>query len=299
MHQKTALQPNLQQKPILAAPETLGADGQRLLRALAQNSAYAVTADDAELGRLIIVAPTRGVSLRQQSVAAAAATALHARDLAVWEAPGASGRRRLVLTPEGFAAAARADAPAGVAPFTAQHMPLTRETRPGAAGGVEDVIINNAESPLAWLARRKGRDGLALIDATAFTAGERLRADLTLAQMLPHVTSNWSAQGAGGGFDGAARTYSDLVIAARQRVTRALDAVGADMSGLLIDICGFLKGLEQIEGERGWPARSGKVVLRLALARLASHYGLKVEARGPARSRGIRQWGAEGYRPVM
>ena len=281
-----------------AAPDALTPENLRLLRALAPPAAYAIAGGADEPDRLIVVAPARGVSLRQLSVSAAAGAALAARRLAVWEAPGKSGRRRLAITPEGLAALARASAPAGVSPFAAQHAPLAFESRLAPEGGVSGVIVNAAESPLAWLARRKGRDGRALIDAAAFAAGERLRSDLTLAQMLPQVTSNWSAQGAGGGFDGSARTYSDLVIAARQRVAHALDAVGADMSGLLMDICGFLKGLEQIESERGWPARSGKVVLTLALARLAAHYGLSAQARGP-RSRGIRQWGAEGYRPVM
>ena len=184
--------------------------------------------------------------------------------------------------------------------FRRQHGGIARKQRASdeTAGA---SFINEAESPLAWLARRKGADGRPFISPLQLAAGERLRADFTRAGLTPRVTANWTApiakgrRGASG--DGAA-AFTDLVIAAKERLARSLDAVGPEFAGLLMDVCCFLKGLEIVERERRWPPRAARSVLSLALDRLARHYGIAVEARGPERSR-TRAWQAEGARPTM
>ncbi len=150
------------------------------------------------------------------------------------------------------------------------------------------VLVNDSESPLAWLARRKGRDGRSMISTEQFLAGERLRAEFTRAQMSPRVTSSWSAP-TGGSPGGGPGEMTDLIVASRQRMQQAMTACGPEFSGLLMDVCCFLRGLEDVERERNWPPRSGKVVLQLALDRLARHYGLSKEARGREGGR-IRAW---------
>ncbi len=175
--------------------------------------------------------------------------------------------------------------------FRARHLDLAQRRIEGPAG-VARVTVDETESPLAWLARRKGRDGRALIEPLQFMAGERLRAEFTRAQLMPRVTSNWSAPVADGPRGVSPAGFTDAVIAARQRVRRALEAVGPEFSGLLVDVCCFLKGLVDVERERGWPARSGKVVLQLGLDRLARHYGLNVVARGRGHAK-VRTWLAE------
>ncbi len=82
------------------------------------------------------------------------------------------------------------------------------------------------------------------------------------------------------------------MVAARQRVHAALDSVGPEFAGLLLDICCFLKGLADTERARAWPARSGKVVLQLALDRLARHYGYAAQTCGKRRAH-VRTWLAE------
>lgn len=176
--------------------------------------------------------------------------------------------------------------------FRARHLQLgCRQivTEFGRAG----VTVDEAESPLAWLARRRGRDGRALIEMHQFQAGERLRIDFTCAHLMPRTTSNLEGPvRAGRETGGRVADFTDTMIAARARVHAALDATGPEFSGLLLDVCCFLKRLEDIERERTWPVRSAKVVLQLGLERLARHYGYSGEARGRASS-SIRIWLAQ------
>jgi hypothetical protein len=169
----------------------------------------------------------------------------------------------------------------------AQHLALSRQIL-HEAGGSRSVTVNDAESPLIWLARRSGRDGRPLIEPCQLRAGERLRADFTRAHIMPRMGANLSSPvGRSGG--GRGGEFTETMIAARPRVRLALDAAGPEFAGLLVDVCCFLRSLAEIERMRGWPARSGKVVLQLGLDRLVRHYGIETQAHGPARSR-IRTW---------
>jgi hypothetical protein len=187
----------------------------------------------------------------------------------------------------------RAEAPD---PFRRQHGGIARF-----AGDADASFVNEAESPLAWLARRKGPDGKVFITPLQLAAGERLRAEFTRAGLTPRVTANWIApiaRGRRSGDGSAAAAFTDQVIAAKERLARTLEAVGPEFAGLLLDVCCFLKGLEAVERERRWPPRAARIVLTLALDRLARHYGIQVEARGPNFAR-TRAWRAEGARPTM
>jgi hypothetical protein len=270
------------------AGERLTREAMRLLKALGlpESRAFVDPTDEADV---ILQKRRAAVSVGAGRFSRDAAETLARHDLARWERPDA-GQARLLLTETGRAHLRRADAPERDAAFFHQHrdsavVSLATEEGP------RRLRVDAEESPLDWLRRRKGRDGEPLIDAASYEAGERLRRDIAQAGLLPGVTARWDAMPRSRG-PGAPSDATDRMVAARQRIRNAFDAVGADFSDLLLDLCGFLKGLELIERERRWPPRSGKVVVRLALARLAEHYGIEAAARGPAASRGIRAWQA-------
>jgi hypothetical protein len=184
--------------------------------------------------------------------------------------------------------------------FRAQHRGVIRRDR-SRGDPIGAAYINESESPLAWLARRKDRDGCPLLHPLQLLAGERLRVDFTRAGLTPRVTANWIApvaQGRRGTVGDGAGAFADVVLAAKDRVTTTLDAVGPEFAGLLLDVCCFLKGLEAVERERRWPPRTARIVLSLALDRLARHYGISAEARGPTRAR-TRAWQAPDARPTI
>lgn len=275
--------------------ETAARALERLARALGEAGASAA-ASDFEDDTLVVLAPRKGVTVVRARIPASAGKAAAAQGLAQWAHEGATRRLRLTDAGRAFLRRLAAKDPE-LDPFRAQH---GEHARRAADTGARPALTNEAESPLAWLARRKGPDGKPFLEAAQIEAGERLRRDIEQAQILQRVTANWNAATA------AARRGSDAGVAvteiamdARRRLARAYEAVGPDLAGLLIDMCGYLKGLETVESERGWPARSGKVVLKIALGRLARHYGLGDSATGPARGKGLLHWGAEDYRPSL
>ncbi len=162
-------------------------------------------------------------------------------------------------------------------PFLAQHqLPGTRQVMDHATGRPQQIKVNLGEDPLGWLARRKGPDGKPFLTPDEVEAGERLRTDFELAQLGPSVAQDWrkfltpgdrlaGSPPRGGPAGGP--------MAARDRVSAALAVVGPGLADAVLRVCCFLEGLEACERRMGWSARSGKVVLKIALQRLAVHYG--------------------------
>ncbi|MBX3529271.1 MAG: hypothetical protein KF849_01610 [Rhizobiaceae bacterium] len=211
---------------------------------------------------------------------------------------GLASRRGTVLelTAEGRSRRRRDDATRD--PFQSQHRTMD-ERQIELADARAVAAVNLDESPLTALARRHDRRGKALLGEAEVAAGERLRTDYTRGQIMPRMGANWQAAVASGRRDGGRGGMADLTdaaLAARMRVEKALDAVGPELAGVLVDVCCFLKGLETVERERGWPVRSAKVLLRTALSALARHYCPPPPQRRP---HSILHWGGEGYRPTM
>ncbi len=140
---------------------------------------------------------------------------------------------------------------------------------PGSARG-RSVTVNLAESPLGWLAAR------GLVDARQVEAGERLRADHETASIAPGVTMRWAARVDGGRRGGDGRLDpTSAQLAAKRRFDAAIAAAGPGLGDVLWRVVCAGEGLPVAERALGWPARAGRVVLTLALDRLAAHYGLR------------------------
>ena len=129
------------------------------------------------------------------------------------------------------------------------------------------VAVNLAESPLGWLARR------GLLNDRQVMAGERLRADYARAGLGARVTMRWEMTPRGSNDrGGGAQDRALSALDAKRRFDSALDAVGEGLSDILWRVACEGEGLAEAEKGLGWPTRAGKLVLGIALDRLASHY---------------------------
>jgi hypothetical protein len=132
-------------------------------------------------------------------------------------------------------------------------------------GGRRSVSVNLAESPLTWLHARGH------VSDRQFAAGERLRADWERAQLGPRVTMRWDPVRAKGGAD-AGLDATERQIAAKARFDGAVAQAGRGLSDVLWRVVCAGEGLAAAEKSLGWPVRSGKLVLGMALDRVADFY---------------------------
>lgn len=149
--------------------------------------------------------------------------------------------------------------------------------------GPRRVRHNLAESPVTVLGRRREKDGRPFLEPGLVEAAERLREDFELAQMGPRVAQNWErflTGGDRGGF-GNDSGLAQGPRAARDRVAAALRDLGPGLGDVALRVCCFLEGIEAAEQRMGWAARSGKIVLRIALQRLRRHYDETYGKHGP------------------
>ena len=139
------------------------------------------------------------------------------------------------------------------------------------APAARSVTRNLAESPLGWLFAR------GLVDKRQFDAGERLRMDWERAELAPRVTMSWDqapvARGRGGAAHAPDLTGSQLD--AKRRFDAAVNAAGPGLSDILWRIVCAGEGMREAETALGWPARAGRLVLTLALDRVAAFYRVR------------------------
>lgn len=136
---------------------------------------------------------------------------------------------------------------------------------------VKSVTVNLTESPLGWLYSR------GLVSRRQFDAGERLRSDWERAQLAPRVTMVWDASPLSSGRSGSAPDcdLGGAQIDARRRFDDAIASAGAGLADILWRVVCAGEGMRDAETALGWPARAGKLVLTLALDRVADYYRVR------------------------
>ena len=146
--------------------------------------------------------------------------------------------------------------------------PRLRPAGPGGLARSRSVTVNLAESPLAWLHARGH------LSERLFDAGEALRADYERSQLPASITMRWDPVRAKSTMPGGLDP-SEKQIAARGRFDGAIKAAGRGLEDILWRVVCAGEALPEAEKRLGWPTRSGKLVLRIALERVADYYRIR------------------------
>lgn len=262
-------------------------EAMRVLRRLAEPGACMALADAME-NAVVVRDTTDGPAIRTAVVERTVAEGMAIKE---WIESSGTGRvMRYRITSSGRAAlrtfVAREESSRVLSVGTAME-DNTRgagESDPCEDGRQRKIRYNLAESPLVALSRRRDKDGEPFLSEGLVGAGERLREDFELAQFGQRLNQFWDAFLSGSaeieGLDDG-QVVPPAVQDARERVQAALEALGPGLGDVAIRCCCYLEGLESAERRMGWSARSGKIVLRIALQRLRLHYENNAEHWSP------------------
>ena len=235
------------------------AEAMRVLRRMAEPGAVLALAPEMQIAAVLREGP-QGATQRLARLDRALAETLALRGwIAAQEDTGRVARYRITAQGRAALRGAGAETQAGFAEAATGFEPA-----PGASR------MAPFEGPLTLLARRRDRDGRPFLGRELVAAGERLREDFELTQVGPRVTQDWSRYLTGGCEGGAGRGQAPS--GARDRLAAALADLGPGLGDVALRCCCYLEGMESLERRMGWSARSGKIVLRIALERLRRHY---------------------------
>ncbi|MGR3504800.1 MAG: DUF6456 domain-containing protein [Paracoccaceae bacterium] len=265
--------------------EVLRCEGRRVLRRLAEPGAVLAVA--ADMDKAVVVRDgAGGTATRTAVVDRAVAQAMALKEWIVCDTPGRVSRYRitgsgrsalagLLAEAENLARPGQSDMATGAgARFAGPDLSDAKDDGRVAAAPRKRTRYCTNESPLLALARRRDAAGAPFLSPELVAAGERLREDFELAQMGTRVAQNWD-RFLTAGVEGSAVQGAGIPRgpeAARARITSALRDLGPGLGDVALRCCCYLEGLELAERRMGWSARSGKIVLRIALQRLRRHY---------------------------
>ncbi|MFY9318542.1 DUF6456 domain-containing protein [Lentibacter algarum] len=246
--------------------QTFAAEARRILRRLSEPGAVLALASDMEKG--VVVRETEaGTTTRTAVVERALAQALAVKDWIVCAAEGRITRYR--ITSAGRAALGELLAKAENHAQGFAEGQVRFDSR-AAKGGARRAMVG--ETPLMILSRRREKDGELFLAPAQVSAGERLREDFELAQMVQGASYDWEALLEQESQPARRKTAPLSAEAAANRVATALLELGPGLGHIVLRCCCELEGLETAERGLGWSARSGKIVLRIALERLGRYY---------------------------
>ena len=159
------------------------------------------------------------------------------------------------------------------------------------------VAFNQNENVILKLNKKYDKKGNPIISLEQMNAAIKLQKDYEKAQLRQKITLNWES------FKNKTQknkkytqyTQSETGSRARKRLQNALNYVGPELTPILIKICCMEHGLTQTETNLQIPKSSARIILQIALTRLARYYGFEQKTDKIP----INHWGAQDYKPKI